>query len=173
MINFEDYLPMVRKLTIKHAGKFDEDLYQEGVIALWYYSSKYDETKGAKPITYLYKCVDKIMLRAKFKNNSIKPVLTSEGYVYSTCLSLDMENEDGQNLYDKHSYSINLDEAIYIEDIMEKLTERDRTVLNKLVSGYNMSEIAEQLNISRERVRQIKTKIGYKVRNYLRKNGRV
>ena len=100
----------------------------------------------------------------------MKPVLVNGEYEYPVCVSMDKENEEGVSLYDKCSFTLNMDEVIYLEDVMNILTERDRLIVTKLASGYNMSEIAEQLNISRERVRQIKTKVGYKVRNYLRKN---
>lgn len=63
MINVENYIPMVHKLTRKQYAKFKsrynyDDLFQAGCVGLMRAAKNFDESKGSKFSTYAYRYVE-------------------------------------------------------------------------------------------------------------------
>lgn len=138
-----EYLPLVRSIAAKYnkLGIPQEDLEQEGMIGLLEAANKYEEDKGAKFSTYATYWIKKYILTAvdKEKKHSLN----------STKLNEEITK-------DKKTETIK--QATNI-DLPSDMPENEKTVLTMLFQEeFTLKEIAEELGISRERVRQLKEK---------------
>jgi len=139
-----EYLPLVRSIASKYnkLGIPQEDLEQEGMIGLLKASDKYDENKGAKFSTYATFWIRKYILQAVDKEKKI------------TFNSIELNEEITQ---DKTETTQNPE--LEILKFSDGMPEAEKLVLKLLYEDQlTLKEIADQLGISRERVRQFKEK---------------
>ena len=119
-----------------------------GMLALWEAMKNHDPTKGQKFTTTLYKYVRWHAQRAiqrkhqeKLKADNFCPANPETFYV-------------GDFI-----------EKVELEDLMNKLEERDRTILRqKYIEGYTLQEIGEFHGFTREAARQNLKKARRKLR---------
>ena len=138
-----EYLPLVRSIATKYnkLGVPHEDLEQEGMIGLLKAANKYEENKGAKFSTYATYWIKKYILAAvdKERKHSLN----------STALNEEITK-------DKKAITIKSNTNF---DLPSDMPENEKTVLTLLFKDeFTLKEIAEELGISRERVRQLKEK---------------
>ncbi len=138
-----EYLPLVRSIAAKYnkLGVPQEDLEQEGLIGLLEASNKFQDDKGTKFSTYATYWIKKYILAAvdKEKKHSLN----------STNLNEDMTKEK----------NINTLKPTTNFELPSDMPKNEKTVLTMLFQEeLTLKEIAEELCISRERVRQIKEK---------------
>ena len=139
----KEYLPLVRSIATKYnkLGIPHEDLEQEGMIGLLEAADKYEEDKGAKFSTYATYWIKKYILAAVDKEKKH---------------SLNSTNLNEEITKDKKAISIKQTENF---DLSSDMPENEKTVLTMLFQDeLTLKEIAEELGISRERVRQLKEK---------------
>ncbi|MCD6177063.1 MAG: sigma-70 family RNA polymerase sigma factor [Candidatus Cloacimonetes bacterium] len=138
-----EYLPLVRSIAAKY-NKLripQEDLEQEGMIGLLKAANKYEENRGAKFSTYATYWIKKYILAAVDKEKKH---------------SLNSTNLNEEITKDKKAAAI---KAVTNFDLPSDMPENEKTVLTMLFQDeLTLKEIAEELGISRERVRQIKEK---------------
>lgn len=141
----KDYIPLVKSIAqkyIKYGVPFD-DLVQEGLIGLLEAKKRFKENKETKFSTYATYWIKKRILDA----------LELERKTSSNALSLDENIDIAQDLEEKPqpekpSTKINLPKGF---------PEIEAKVLRLFFEqGKNLKEIAEVLEIPRERVRQLK-----------------
>ncbi|MEA2095638.1 MAG: sigma-70 family RNA polymerase sigma factor [Candidatus Cloacimonadota bacterium] len=138
-----EYLPLVRSIAAKYnkLGIPQEDLEQEGMIGLLEAANKYEEDKGAKFSTYATYWIKKYILAAVDKEKKY---------------SLNSTNLNEEITEDKKT--VNIKQTKYF-DLPSDMPENEKTVLTMLFQDeFTLNEIAEELGISRERVRQLKEK---------------
>ena len=138
-----EYLPLVRSVAAKYnkLGIPQEDLEQEGMIGLLEAANKYQDDKGAKFSTYATYWIKKYILAAvdKEKKHSLN----------STDLNEDMTK-------DKKLKAI---KPVTNFELPSHMPEIEKMVLTLLFQEeLTLKEIAEEIGISRERVRQLKEK---------------
>ena len=139
-----EYLPLVKSIANKyaHLGVPIEDIIQEGLIGLLEAEKKFDETKGTKLSTYATFWIKKKILESieKEKKSSL----------YSVSLDDSVQENKLQTEIKTESKKISIpDNFPNIEKkILQLLFYEEKT----------LKEIAEILNISRERTRQLKEK---------------
>ena len=138
-----EYLPLVRSIAAKY-NKLripQEDLEQEGMIGLLKAANKYEKNRGAKFSTYATYWIKKYILAAVDKEKKH---------------SLNSTNLNEEITKDKKAAAI---KAVTNFDLPSDMPENEKTVLTMLFQDeLTLKEIAEELGISRERVRQIKEK---------------
>jgi len=138
-----EYLPLVRSIAARYnkLGIPQEDLEQEGMIGLLEAANKYEENKGAKFSTYATYWIKKYILAAVDKEKKH---------------SSNSTNLNEEITRDEKAYVIRLTTKIVLPSDMP---ENEKTVLTMLFQDeFTLKEIAEELGISRERVRRLKEK---------------
>ena len=138
-----EYFPLVRSIAAKYnkLGIPQEDLEQEGMIGLLEAANKYEEDKGAKFSTYATYWIKKYILAAVDKEKKYS--------LNSTNLNEEITN-DKKAATNKHVTNF---------DLPSDMPENEKRVLTMLFQDeFTLKEIAEELGISRERVRQLKEK---------------
>ena len=139
-----DYYPLVRSVAKKYTnlGVPLEDLEQEGMIGLLEAAKNFDDNKGAKFSTYATYWIKKKIIQSL--DNETKSSLQS--------LELDdrviASNHETETEATKDDFKL--------PDGLQELEKKVLTLHFK--KEFTLKEIAEELNISREKARQIKEK---------------
>lgn len=142
-IKIEDYLPFVKSIASKYmyTGLPFDDLMQEGMLGLWEAMQRYDPSKGAKLTTYAAFWIKKRIIDALNKEH--------KHHLNSSEL-----NEDITASNEPENYS--REEKLKFPDNMPK---EEKIVLSlSFEEQLTLNEIAEKLNITREKCRQLKEK---------------
>lgn len=155
--------------SYRKSGVPFSDLISEGNVGLIKAAKRFDGTKDIRFISYavwwiknsIQECIDTYQQENK-ENSGI------EDYVFDNCMTSDYEtnyiNEDFENeLMDLQSRKAS------IADLMKCLKKREAKILIEYFGLDNnkektLDEISNELNISNERVRQIKDKALVKLR---------
>jgi len=138
-----EYLPLVRSIAAKYNkyGVPQEDLEQEGMIGLLKAADKFEEEKGAKFSTYASYWIRKYIITALEKETK-------------TALHSGELNEEITQ--DKKAVETPKTTKI---DLPTYMPEEEKTVLTLLYENeLTLKEISCKMDISRERVRQLKEK---------------
>lgn len=155
-IKIEEYSGLVKAIAAKysHLGLPFEDLLQEGMIGLLEAKERFDSSKGVLFSTYATFWVKKRILDSISKEN----LESGNSIAYNDALdntatadleeaaSLDpaKENENGKETFAK---------------IPDDFPQDEKSVLNlHFNKGKTLNQIAADMNISREKVRQLKQK---------------
>jgi RNA polymerase primary sigma factor len=168
----------------KGKGVAMEDLVSEGNIGLMKAASKYDASKGVRfvnyAVVYVRQAMEKAIDRELIGSTSKGSVVNNEGATMASYpRSLDaplghranvsllsvLVNQDAP-LADERVHSEAIEKAV--EYALSVLDERETKVINAFF-GINqeretMAEIAEDLDLKRERIRQIRDKAVRKLR---------
>ena len=76
-----------------------------------------------------------------------------DGYIYPDYLSLDYVYERESDFYNYLSYDNNdLDTKIMIRSAIEKLPEKHKFIIDKVLQGYNMRQIGNELDCTKQYV---------------------
>lgn len=146
------------------AGMDTEDIIQELVIKGYLAFKSYDRNKASVK-TYI-----DIVLR-----NQLKDLLKKVGsrknlaFVNAVSISESVEDEDDIDSPVQVGVEENGYNDIEIQDILEKveLTEQEKKVVYLRLQGFDCSEIAKQLNVSKPRISQIMKNLQKKISKYL------
>ncbi len=141
-MNIEKHLPLIKSIANKyaHLGVPIEDLIQEGLIGLLEAEKKFDETKGTKFSTYATFWIKKKILESIEKEKK------------SSLDSIKLTEESVETKEDELKTSQHLKLPQNMPDIERKI------LLMLYEEQLTLKEIAQELKISRERVRQLKEK---------------
>jgi RNA polymerase sigma factor (sigma-70 family) len=152
-IKIEEYLPLIKKVAkeYKNKGVELEDLIQEGFIGLIEAKRRYKEEFNVSFSKYSLYWIKKQMVEAIIRNSKQKVHLDSRVF------RIVEENKEDEFLDDRKIY-------------LENLPEIERLILEKLfIEEKTLKEVAKELNITREKVRQIKLKAIMRIKNFNRK----
>lgn len=151
------------------------DLIAEGNYGLMKAFEKFDYEKGYKTISYSVWWIKQAILEALKERSNIKgedlpndfehQIENDDESIQNTCVSNNFIDEDKSELEQKLIEQKNL-----ISLLMEDLTKRERNILIKYYGLENndamtLEEIGEEINLTKERVRQILVKIFKKMRS--------
>ena len=137
-----EYLPLVKSIANKyaHLGVPIEDLEQEGMIGLLKAADKFKDDKGAKFSTYATFWIKKKILAAIDKERK------------GSLDSIKLTEESVEAKEDK------LKTSQYLK-LPQNMPDIERKILRmQFEEQCTLKEIAQELKISRERVRQLKEK---------------
>lgn len=131
-----------------------EDLYQECSIALLRCIRSYDPSTGFKFATLAY-CAINRSISNWFLTNKYR---TAEHHLKPLSIDLLMENKDGREYggasFEDKSAAIDI---LYLDDWLNSLTEKQRTIVEMRMAGYTFSEIGERLGCSKQCVQSALT----------------
>lgn len=140
------------------------DLISEGNIGLIKAAEKFDETKGVKFISYavwwirnsIQECIDRYL-------GNIEEVNT-DNYTFDNCKSseYDYSSQLVNNEFEEELNNIQSREAT-ISELMKTLKKREIKILSLYFGLYDgkemtLDEIGQEMDLTKERVRQIKDK---------------
>ncbi|MDY6914845.1 MAG: sigma-70 family RNA polymerase sigma factor [Candidatus Cloacimonadota bacterium] len=158
--SIEKYKGLVISIAKKyeHLGLPLDDLIQEGLLGLLQAQHKFQEKKSAKFSTYATYWIKKYILAAleKEKKGSLNSIKLADETIGDEKVKEKFEADIKTSKYLKLSDDLPLEE----QKILRMLYE----------DQYTLKEIAEELEISRERVRQLKEKALRRIRAKTRNN---
>jgi RNA polymerase primary sigma factor len=140
------------------------DLISEGNIGLIKAAEKFDETKGVKFISYavwwirnsIQECIDRYL-------GNIEEV-NADNYMFDNCKSseYDYSSQLVNNEFEEELNNIQSREAT-ISELMKTLKKREIKILSLYFGLYDgkemtLDEIGQEMDLTKERVRQIKDK---------------
>jgi len=141
---YQDYLPLIKSIASKYQkeGVSFEDLIQEGFLGLLEAKERFDPSKKIKFSTYAFYLIKKKILDAIRKENiqSLNSIKLKEEILEGTYYGENLESRD----FDVASLNKNLS---VLEQKIFRLHFQE---------GKTLSQIAKELSIRREKVRQIK-----------------
>lgn len=141
-----------------------EDIIQEGYLGLACGCEHYSEERGQKPYTFLFLVVKNHMLKYIRK---LQKINYNDISLYTETTDDEEAEDDGLTFAGTLTYQDDVDFSdMFIEDILKlysnsrsnkredmgRYVETLKTILIYIVQGYKVTEIAEKLNISKQRV---------------------
>ncbi len=161
MKNFIDkYLPLIKSIAKKYKrpGIEYDDLIQEGMIGLWEAKKRFNPHIGTKFSTYATFWIKKNIIEAvnKEKKTSLNTLSLNEDIIQNESGGKRSEVDKGKQL-----------KSIKLPENFPELEKEVLTLLFGLDDNEpnDLKQISIKLNISRERVRQIKEKALRRLRN--------
>lgn len=153
-IKIEDYFPLVKKIVKRYEnlGLEKDDLFQEGCLGLIEAKKNYKEEKKVNFSVYARFWIKKHIIESIERYRKQKIYISEEKmfHLFNTKLSD----------YSEISYKLNLN----------LLTKEERKIIEEFyLKEKTLKEIADELRMSREQVRQIKQKALMKLKNFNRK----
>lgn len=172
------WTPIVQSLARRYQARLArwhefDDLLNEGRIALWDASEKYDGSLGLASFkTYAYRAVQHRFealahyWRAKRRRDSIKSESMDESYdsgdPYLQIASGDLSAEE--HLQVRHDRQV-------INEALDSIGAREQQVIEaRFVHGHLLEDIAKDHGVSRERIRQIEQRALDKLQCRLRRD---
>jgi len=157
-INIED-LNTYRKLVIavvrhaifkldKHPSLSEEDLIQEGLIALLRAQKTYKGNKGAKFETYASICIRNRLIDILRKENT-------KTYIESTQITEIPDTDYKIELVEKEEI---------LKNVLKTCTEIERAILNSYLQGFSYTEIAKIFEITSKKIDNTIQKIKNKIK---------
>ncbi|HOK56194.1 MAG TPA: sigma-70 family RNA polymerase sigma factor [bacterium] len=153
-IKIENYFPLVKKIVKRYEGigVESEDLFQEGCIGLIEAKNNFKEEMNVNFLTYATYWIKKYILESVEKYKKQKIYISKDALSFTTDTNI--------TKFSEISYKLNL----------EILSPFERNIIEKFyLEGKTLEEIAKELKIKREKVRQIKQKALMKLKNFNRK----
>lgn len=145
--------------------KYDDDLYQIGLIALWKAAKNFNEG-DAKFSTYAITCIKNSIIMEIQKENAKKRKLEENIIPFS--LDAKFETNEGQaDLSDSIGKDFIPYDTLGIKEYKTKLSHRKRKVLQLLLEGYSIDEISKMLQIGRTTIYKDKQDIQKGVNHYV------
>lgn len=163
----------------RNRGLREDDLISEGNIGMMYAAQRFDGKKGVRFVVFAAPYIRKAMEEAIKEQSTLYKLPKNEKNKYekirSRALSIDqpvpvgsnnnftlqhiLENENAKQTDDLLNQDILSNE---IQKGLDVLNEREKRIITYIYgltgSHYTMAEIAEEMGLKRERVRQIRDK---------------
>lgn len=181
-------LKFVVSIAHKYAGQGldDDDLISEGNIALMHAAQKYDSSLGTRFVLFASPFIHRAMKEAIAEQTARLSPKSQAACLYRKTLSIDqplplgsktgftlqsqLENTDAPHA-DQQAENNLLKEQL--EQHMAILSEREQQIISHLYGLFGkqqltMAETATELNLKRERVRQLRNKAFRKLFKHLR-----
>ena len=140
------YEGMVKRIvadSVREIGDFTlsfDDLYQEGMIALYHATKKYKDTGNATFMTYAYKAV---------KNRVIKEVKHYSTIYTNECYSYDVDPRKYEKLFTSDD---EFDYSPLINEFINRLNKNDQMIFKLYLQGRSYAEIAVMTNTSSKKI---------------------
>lgn len=128
-------------------SNYQDDLIQEGYLALWMCCLNFDESKGVQFSTYACVSIERRMWKY-VKSQIIKhnKDISLESIIYDESKNKDIRLED----YIGTPEETHIKEMIF--ECLKKLEPTEREIVSKILEGYTQSEVGRRHNIAQQKV---------------------
>lgn len=141
----KSFVPFVYHKWFNNYSSWQEDLFQEGYLALWKACCKFKEDNAM--IKFSTYAINSVYFR--LLNYCRKFIIKTSNVVSldAFCVS---ETPEGDSLYliDVISDEQDLDTKYLIENCMNQLSDREQKIILDIMAGYGQEEIAKRRHIS-------------------------
>lgn len=162
MINVEDYIPLVHKLTSKRYEQFKhkysyDDLFQNACIGLIEAARRFDENKGVKFITFAYQWIDGYLLKSirddKWFLSNRQNRFTASAPVSLDNILITKENGCEITYFDILSTDDDNLDSINLEIAIKNLPKKLKTIIRlRYFADMSQSEVAKLLGMAQSNV---------------------
>ena len=166
----EELLTRYKSLVISVARQYflvgagDEDLIQEGMIALYRAVDAFDEESGVPFSAFAYSCVkNRIIDVVKAANRDKHKALNNYVSIYDVDYTMSATSAEDAAIMRENSIQVK-------KNIAENLTSEETTVLRLYLDGRSYRDIALQTGKSEKFVDNTLQKIKRKIRAAMKKN---
>jgi len=158
-------------------GIYDDDLFQDGVVALIIAIDKFDPSKGYELSTYATKCIAGQIRTAKKKNNIIRPIRRDKRVVFADIVSMETPisiDGDGYDLLLIDALSNDVDvgkeavDNIMAKEFIDSLDKCNQNIIIARMYKCSVKEQREIVGLSHEGIRRRRKKIKAKYLYYTR-----
>lgn len=137
----------------------NDDIIQEIRIALWDAYSKYDASKGAAFTTYATLVINSMFWHmTRDINIKKRKAYLSEESLNAKIKDTDFKTEIIDNI-EAGRFEDDLITKIRIEESLELLNERDKTIITMITAGISQTQIAKHLGKSQAEISRLNQKI--------------
>ena len=155
---------IIRKLNIKHQYIDSDDLYQEVLLYLWQQKEN-GKLKNKNDSYILQGCYYHLKNYIR-KSIKFKDVKVNHGHSYHILEEGNKKlNKDSQLYYQSADYKT-LDEYLFCNEFNQKLSIREKVLLNLRMKGLTIREIGRELGISHTMVSKMRRKMVEKYQSY-------
>ena len=150
------WIPLVCKIACKYSNLRpiqDSEEYSDGIVALLRAVKNYDPYRGYKFITYAWYAIRREILRGVISRNRKDQVLYDRESFFEAAEVIQPELEDLE-YYDYPEF----------QDLLTTLNDRELFIVSETVKGRVLREMAVELRVTKERVRQIREQAYIKLR---------
>lgn len=152
-IVMDKYYPFVQSIVgkmkkyVQNCGLDENDLIQEGMVGLNDAISTFSEHEDTTFYTYAKYCIERKIISAIVKAHRKKHKILNESLSYDNpSVILDKVSQDKLN--DPLNIIISSDTESKLEkSIRAKLTDMEKEIFDLMISGFNIKEISEMLNM--------------------------
>lgn len=168
-IIIDKYDPIIKSMAFSYVKKYsifnfdEEDLIQEGRIALCNAINKYDENKNVLFYSFLLLCVKGAM------NNIVRKAFRKQDLLiedYIECENYDMNIAD-KDCYNPSNICEDFEMEKYIIYFKNTLNDLESAIFELRLNNFKYSEIASLLDIKIKKVDNEMIKIKMKLKKYL------
>lgn len=131
----------------------DEDMEQEGLVALWMAMRKYDKDKGVKFSTYATTCI-RNHLRGVIRKEQAEKRYIPQTKIISIHSYAIIGNEE-LRIKDCIEDNLQTMSSLELDEILDNYNERDRLIVMLRTIGYTAKEVAEETDVSGQTVRRV------------------
>lgn len=166
MINIEDYMPLVNKITHKRYEQFKykydyEDLFQAGCLGLITAAKKFDESKGTKFLSYAYAWVDGYICNYIRNDRWCLGKNKEERFTAPAPISLDkfINEEKNRTYLDQIAGSKDVFQLTELKILLDKLPDILKKIIQlKYFNDFTQTKISKILGINQVRVSRYERK---------------
>lgn len=173
------YQPLVHKIANKYfiQGGDHDDLFQDGMIAVWEAIQGYDEEKNDNFNKFLGMAIDnRLKVSVRDNNTNKASVLNQATSMDVTATGGDGGDDEGRTLGETlPSKGPSIEEdmlgkegANRLTDFIKNLPEKERLAITGIVDGKKISEVAEDLGVSYKTVENAVMRARNKIRDYMK-----
>jgi RNA polymerase sigma factor for flagellar operon FliA len=157
-------LPIVRKMAGRYARSFpmvsEDDLVQEGMIALMTAARRYDPAHGATLLSYAWRLIQQQMRRHIGVNRKTFKIQPKEDH---ESLDVELSGETSWTLHDvvgvdaeQETACADAEAAAIVSDVVARLPSVQQDVLRmRFGEDMTLAEVGATMGRTRERARQI------------------
>ncbi len=140
--------------TASSRGFQKEDIYQVGMIGLWKAVKTFNESKGRKFSTYATRCIrneihNEIIIK-RYMNDT--PMDLDEHSRVKLTIAKDIDDVKVKKYERSTKFDSDVVHKLLFKKHINKLSDKELTIVDMKMKGYTQDEIAEKFGCSRQNI---------------------
>ena len=164
-VTYNSLIRLMYKLLCKFNLQNDEDAESEAKISLYRAINTFDSSLNLKLSNYAYNCIYNALcahIKIRKKHIPSYKLVEYEGIRQYSESHKDEVYERGSTM----DYQELVESELNVENFKNTLSEREKFIVNELLTGTNRGDSPKKLGVSREWYRRLLNRIRYKYNEY-------